>query len=99
MNYKITRRREFYFATEKNALLKDERGVNFDDAIYCIENGHILDVIENEIKGYEHQSVYIIELNGYAYMVPFVRNEEGVFFKTMYASRKMTKRYLGRNGL
>lgn len=87
----------YSFSAEKNAMLKQERGVNFDDAIYCIENGYVLDVIRNKTSRYAHQEVYIIELNGYAYVVPFVRDGDGVFLKTMHASREMTRRYLGKD--
>ena len=89
--------RNYRFSAEKNALLKAERGISFDDVIYCIENGYILDIISNKKTRYAHQEIYVIELNNYAYVVPFVRNKKEVFLKTIHASREMTKRYLRRN--
>jgi len=33
-------------------------------------------------------------MNNYAYLVPFVEDEEKHFLKTIYPSRKMTRKYL-----
>jgi len=35
------------------------------------------------------------DIDGYAYLVPYVENEEEIFLKTIIPSRKATKRYLG----
>lgn len=44
---------------------------------------------------YAHQSVFIVEINNYAYVVPYIENNDEVFLKTIIPSRKMTKKYLG----
>ena len=44
---------------------------------------------------YPHQRVFIVDIGDYAYYVPFVENEDEIFLKTIVASRRMTKRYLG----
>ena len=36
----------------------------------------------------------IIAIDQYAYVVPYVEDEEKIFLKTMYASHKETKKYL-----
>jgi hypothetical protein len=72
----MAQERAYRFSAEKNALLKAERGVNFDDAIYCIENGCVLDVIRHPSGRHAHQEMYVIKLNRYAYVVPFVRSGE-----------------------
>lgn len=84
----------YNFSAEKNALLKAERGVGFDDVVYCIENGYILDIISNNAKNYTHQKMYIVEINNYAFVVPFVKNDREIFLKTIYPSRHMTAKYL-----
>ena len=84
----------YRFSAAKNARLKFERGVSFEDAIYAIENDRVLDVTSHHSKQYRHQEIYIVDIDGYAYVVPFVREKDGVFLKTMFASRDMTKRYL-----
>lgn len=84
----------YHFSPEKNALLKADRGVGFDDIIYCIENGYVLDVIKHKAKKYAHQQMYIVEINDYAFVVPYVKNKDGIFLKTIYPSRAMTAKYL-----
>lgn len=83
----------------KNAKLKAERDVCFEDVIVAMSEGHLVKIIKhpNPAK-YLNQKVDIIELEEYIYCVPFVEDEEKIFLKTIYPSRKLTKRYLeGRN--
>jgi len=40
------------------------------------------------------QKMFIVEINNYAYLVPFVENEKEIFLKTIIPSRKATKEYL-----
>jgi len=86
---------------EKNTLLKETRGVSFEDVIFCLENGKILDKLKhpNQQK-YSNQQLFIVEINEYAYLVPFVENDEEVFLKTIIPNRQATKKYLtgGKNG-
>ena len=78
---------------EKNKKLIQERGVSFEMCLAYIEQGGILDIIENRTP-YEHQSVYVLEMDEYVYYVPFVEDEEKIFLKTIIPSRKATKKYL-----
>jgi hypothetical protein len=36
-----------------------------------------------------------VEINGYAYLVPFVQDKNKIFLKTIIPSRKAQKQYLG----
>jgi len=85
----------YRFSAEKSAILKAKRGIGFDDVIYGMENGCLLDTIDHTSQKYPHQKMFVVEVNGYTYVVPFVQNGEEVFLKTIYPSRNMTKRYLG----
>ncbi|MBI5400704.1 MAG: BrnT family toxin [Candidatus Yonathbacteria bacterium] len=78
---------------EKNLKLIQERGVSFEICLAHIEQGKILDIIENKTP-YEHQRVYVLEMDEYVYYVPFVEDKEKVFLKTIISSRKATKKYL-----
>jgi len=40
----------FNWDDEKNERLRIERGVSFEEVVFCIENGQILDVIEHPNK-------------------------------------------------
>ncbi|MCB2264433.1 MAG: BrnT family toxin [Candidatus Thiosymbion ectosymbiont of Robbea hypermnestra] len=81
---------------EKNEVLRNTRGISFEEIVFHIENGDELDVYPHpNQKRYPNQLVSIVAVNDYAYLVPYVESEEGVFLKTIIPSRKATKRYLG----
>ena len=81
---------------EKNEWLKLNRNICFEDVVYFIEKGNILDIIENpNQKRFKSQKIYIIEINKYVFMVPFYEDKDGNFLKTIIPSRKLTKKYLG----
>jgi uncharacterized DUF497 family protein len=81
---------------EKNALLKAERGVSFEDVVFHIMAGDILDTVDhpNQVR-YPGQQIHVIAIEGYVYLVPFVESDEEVFLKTIIPSRKATKSHLG----
>jgi len=80
----------------KNLLLKNERGISFEDVIYYIENEKVIDVIEHPNKSkYPNQKIFVIQINDYVYLIPFVENDQEIFLKTIIPSRKATKKYEG----
>jgi uncharacterized DUF497 family protein len=81
---------------EKNKRLKQERSVSFEDVVYHMMAGDILDTFEHPNQDrYPGQQIHVINIEGYAYLVPFVESEDEVFLKTVIPSRKATKTYLG----
>ena len=76
---------------EKNEILKYVRGISFEEIAYLIESGQILGIEEN--PGRSNQKIYILEIENYAVVVPFVENNDEIFLKTAFPSRKYTKRY------
>ena len=81
---------------EKNAKLKRERGIGFEDALLQINGSEVLDIVHHPNKRkYPNQRVFILEINEYVYYVPFVEDENEVFLKTIIPSRKLKKEYLG----
>jgi len=81
---------------EKNLKLKRERRIGFEDVVIAISEGRILDILEHPNKEkYPYQKLLIVEINGYAYVVPFEERGEVLWLITVYPSRKMTKVYLG----
>lgn len=80
---------------EKNETLKNERNISFEDIIYYIEQGNLLDVLKHtNPEKYPNQKIYIVEINKYVYLVPFVETDNIIFLKTIIPSRKATKKYL-----
>jgi len=81
---------------QKNEKLKNERGISFEQVVMHIENGDVLDLVAHpNQKKYPGQLIIVVEINEYAYLVPFVESSEGKFLKTIIPSRKATKDYLG----
>jgi len=79
------------WSLEKNDLLKAKRGISFEEIALLIESGRILGIEEN--IGHPNQKIYILEIEDYAYIVPFVENQTEIFLKTAFPSRKYTKRF------
>jgi len=81
---------------EKNALLKAQRNVSFEDVVFHIMAGDILDTIDHpNQERYPDQQIHMIAIEDYVYLVPFIESEEEVFLKTIIPSRKATKAYRG----
>ncbi|MBN1866359.1 DUF4258 domain-containing protein [Candidatus Sumerlaeota bacterium] len=86
----------FDWGDEKNEWLRKERGVTFEDIVYHITHDGLLDIIEHpNPKAYPGQRVFIVNVEGYVFLVPFVEDDEAIFLKTAIPSRKMTRQYLG----
>ena len=80
----------------KNEQLKQERGISFEEAVFHIERGDVLDLLEHpHQERYPGQRVFVLAIEEYVYLVPFVESEDEVFLKTIIPSRKATKKYLG----
>jgi len=85
----------FDWDEEKNSLLKELREVSFEDVLTAIEAGRILDDIEHpNNKRYPNQRILVIEIENYAYYVPYLEDEKKIFLKTIFPSRRATKKYL-----
>ncbi len=54
-----------------------ERGVSFEICLVKIEGKDILDILDN-IR-HPHQKIFVLEIDGYVYLVPFVENDNEVF--------------------
>ena len=88
--------RIFKWNVEKNEILAKERGITFEEVVERIESGvKVVETDHPNKKKYPNQKILIIDINGYAYMVPFVKDEQEYFLKTIIPSRKATKKYLG----
>lgn len=94
------KRPHYEFSSDKNQQLIAERHISFEEVIMAIDNGKLLETIEHtNLNKYPNQKIYIININGYVYLVPFVKKDKQiVFLKTIIPSRKLTKKYLGKIG-
>lgn len=89
----------FDWNEEKNELLKLERDVSFEEVLIAIEAGGLLDILKNRKESkHPNQKIFVVNINNYAYLVPFVEDKEKIFLKTIIPSRKATKKYIVKKG-
>ncbi|MBL0350198.1 MAG: BrnT family toxin [Elusimicrobia bacterium] len=86
----------FSWDPDKNEWLKVHRGVSFEEVVFHIEKDGLLAIAEHHNKAkYPTQQLFVVNIDGYAFLVPFVENEHEIFLKTIIPSRKATRDYLG----
>jgi uncharacterized DUF497 family protein len=77
---------------KKNQLLTAKRRISFDAIEAAIVEGQLLNVLEHPNKErYPNQRIFVVRIEDYVFLVPFVENEESIFLKTIYPSLKATK--------
>lgn len=82
--------------SDKNQEIILDRSISFEEAIFYIESGGLLDDISHPNKSeYPNQRIFILQIEDYVYLVPYVETEKEIFLKTIIPSRKFTKKYLG----
>lgn len=82
----------YEFKPEKNIKLLEERGIGFEDVIAVLDAKGPLTVLDHpNVVKYPHQKIYVLGIDGYAYLVPFEKQGNKVVLKTIYPSRKLTK--------
>lgn len=86
----------FRWNNEKNEWLKENRGVCFEQIVILMEREEVIEVLEhpNQDK-YPGQKIAIVEIDDYAYLIPYVQEGDEIFLKTIIPSRKATNKYVG----
>ena len=101
-----------YFAWDdgKNAKLRKERRIGFEDVVFHIGRGDLLDILEHpDPDRYARQRFFVVQRDVYLYLVFFVEDGHTVLhpsaqspragdpavLQTIIPSRKTTKQYLG----
>lgn len=78
--------------------MKIERGISFEEMVLAIEADGLLDELRHpNPEKYPNQSVFVIALDDYVYLVPYVEEPDYYFLKTVIPSRKATRDYLLRS--
>ena len=86
---------EVRWSADKDAMLRSDPGrggISLAECAVAIEEGRILDDLPNPAR--PNQRIFVLDINGYAYVVPYVADEKRIFLKTVFPSRKHTARYL-----
>ncbi|MEA3337642.1 MAG: hypothetical protein U9R25_17230 [Chloroflexota bacterium] len=76
-------------------MLKAERNISFEEVVFHIGKRRVLDIVEhpNQEK-YKDQKIFVINIDDYACLVPFVEGERVIFLITTVPSRRATRKYL-----
>jgi hypothetical protein len=77
---------------EKNQLLMTERGISFADVLFALQSGRLLDdlVHPNNFKD-PNQRMFVVEIDEYAWLVPYVENEDEIFLTPINGISTFTK--------
>lgn len=87
--------KRFEFSGEKNVLVKKQHGISFEEVIDALESKKILAAFPHPNHNkYPNQIMMVVEVKKYAYVVAIVEEENFIFLKTAFPSRKYTKKYL-----
>ena len=74
-----------------NPLVKSSYSVN------AKSDGLLDDISHPNDEKYAHQRVFVVAIDDYVYLVPYVETEDEIFLKTVIPGRKATKQYFGGN--
>ena len=86
---------KFDWNDEKSESLGKARGICFEDVVIHIMNGCVIDVINHpNRKRYPNQKIIVLDVEGYVYLVPYIKSKGTRFLKTIIPSRKATREYL-----
>ena len=85
----------FRWSPEKNEQLQLDRGISFENMVVAMESGDLLDILAHpNLAKYPKQKMLVVASDGYAYLVPFVEEDDHFFLKTVIPSRKATRDHL-----
>ncbi|HDK82639.1 MAG TPA: toxin, partial [Nitrospirae bacterium] len=85
----------FTWNDEKNEKLKTGRNISFEEVVFSIERGYLLDILEHSNrKKYHGQKIFVVQIEDYACLVPFIEEENQIFLKTIIPGRKAARLYL-----
>ncbi len=86
---------EFKWSAEKNVWLRTQRSISFEDVVVALATGNLLATRRHHnTDRYAHQEIYFVDVKGYVYMVPFVREKQWIFLKTVIPTRKGTREFM-----
>jgi uncharacterized DUF497 family protein len=89
----------FRWSVEKNALLQQERGLSFEQITVAVESGGLLDIVAHpDAERYPRQRIMVVVIDDYAYLVPYVEEEDHLLLKTIIPSRKATRDFIAAKG-
>jgi hypothetical protein len=89
----------FNWNNDKNIWLQLNRNISFEQIVIAIESGDFLEIMKHPSLAYPNQFMILVKIDDYIYCVPAIANDNEFFLKTIYPSRKYTKKFLENRGL
>lgn len=87
------------WSEEKNDALKQKFGFGFERIVVALSEDGLLDDRRHvNIERYPRQRQLLVRIEDYVWVVPYVENDAGIFFKTFFPSCKATRDYLKGSG-
>ncbi len=83
----------FDWNKEKDKILQHKRGITFLEIVNALQHGKLVDIIENQSSNFDNQKCFLVDIDDYIWVIPFVENGEEIFLKTAFKSRKYQKIY------
>jgi len=72
----------FDWSNKKNEKLKTEREISFESILIAIDEKKILDIVEHKNqKRYPNQKMFVIDINGYAYLDSQPQSDQEVYLE------------------
>ena len=85
----------FRWNHDKNEELKKNRGISYEEIVLVIEADGLLDELQHPNPDrYLNQSILVVTLDDYVYLVPNVEESDYYFLKTVIPSRSEASRPL-----
>lgn len=85
------------WSDDKNDWLVRVRGISFEDLLYHLTHGGLLDILSHtDPEKYPGQMILVVNVEEYVYLVPFIKNDDVIFLKTIIPSQKDDKEISGR---
>jgi uncharacterized DUF497 family protein len=87
--------KQIHWNAEKNQTLIRERGISFEDILFSMQSGDFLDgICHPNSEKYSNQRLFVVSVDDYEYLAPYIETADEIFLKTIIPSRKATKQYL-----
>ncbi len=85
----------FNWDREKNEWQRENRAICFEDILFYIEKGFLIDdIIHPNQEKYSGQRMLVVNIEEYIYLVHYGETKEEIFLKTIIPSQRATKKYL-----
>ena len=82
----------FDWDREKDETLIKVRNISFENIVMAVKSGHLINIIDSPT--HNNQKCFLVNIDDYIHVVPFVFDGDIIFLKTIYPSRKQTKYFL-----